>query len=140
LIKACFVFVSVAIALVAWTAGCAASANGPDARLGREFSLSVGESRRIQGEDLTVKFLEVTSDSRCPSKVTCIWAGEVEALVELAHSGSLSQVALTKPGLTDDAGNQVFKEYRLTFDVTPYPEAGRQISKDEYRLRLTVSK
>ncbi|MBM2831273.1 MAG: hypothetical protein HW414_325 [Dehalococcoidia bacterium] len=42
--------------------------------------------------------------------------------------------------MTYDAGNQVFKEYRLTFHVAPYPEAGRQISKDEYRLRLTVSK
>ncbi|MBM2831274.1 MAG: hypothetical protein HW414_326 [Dehalococcoidia bacterium] len=95
--KACLAFVPVALALVAWTAGCAAAANGPDTRLGQEFSLSVGQSRRIQGEELTVKFLEVASDSRCPSKVTCIWAGEVKALVDVAHSGSVNQVVLTQP-------------------------------------------
>ena len=109
--------------------------------LGQEFTLSIGQSALIQGENLAIKFIEVTSDSRCPSDVTCIWAGEVSCLTEVTK-GNLNpyKLVLTQPGLTDQATTQDFDGYEFIFRVDPYPAAGKQITKDEYRLVMTVAK
>jgi len=109
-------------------------------RLNEEFSLSVGQRAGVEGEDLRVQFVDVVADSRCPKGVTCIWAGEVKCLVEVVASGSSERVELTQPGLGGGPSRQAVKGYGLSFAVDPYPEAGKQISRDDYRLRLTVRK
>jgi len=108
--------------------------------LGQEFSLSVGHRAVISGEDLRIEFVDVVTDSRCPKDVVCIWAGEVKCLVELVSSGSAERVELTEPGLTGDTNRQAFKEYQLTFTVTPYPVSTKPIERGDYRLVLTVRK
>src|ERR1044072_8657255 len=53
------------------------------ARLGQEFDLRVGQRAVIRKTNLTLRFVTVPEDSRCPSDVTCVWAGNarVELLV-----------------------------------------------------------
>ena len=129
-----------ALLLMAWLASCSPGQGEARVRLDEEFSLSVGQRVRVEGEDLQMEFLEVVADSRCPKDVTCIWAGEVRCLVELVSSGSSERVELTQPGLTGDSNRQAFKGYELSFTVTPYPEAGKPIPRGDYRLILTVRK
>jgi hypothetical protein len=121
----------------------ASSCSGSDdvqARLNEEFCLSIGQHAFVTGEDLVVSFAEVTEDSRCPSNVTCVWAGRVSCVVELSHAGSSYQVTLTEPGLTSEYAREEYEGYELAFHVTPYPEAGRNIANDTYRLHLIISK
>jgi len=110
------------------------------ADLGQEFTLSIGQTAVVRGENLRITFLEVLEDSRCPKNVTCIWAGRVRCLVEITDKDGSQEVELTEPGLTDKSTGQIYQGYQLTFRVQPYPEAGREISAEEYRLLLTVSK
>jgi len=117
---------------------CVGGIGGTRARLGEEFSLSVGQSVVIAGEDLGIKFVEVSEDSRCPKGATCVWEGRVAALVEISADGSSQQLELTEPGLTDAPARETFKEYEITYKVEPYPEVGKEISADEYRLLITV--
>ena len=118
---------------------CVGGIGGTRARLGEEFSLSVGQSVVIVEEDLGIKFVEVSEDSRCPKGATCVWEGRVAALVEISADGSPQQLELTEPGLTDAPARETFKEYEITYKVEPYPEVGKEISADEYHLRITVS-
>lgn len=128
------------ITVVLLLAGCAANGD-VEARLGEEFSLSIGQTARITGENLQITFEEVTEDSRCAKDVTCIWEGQVRAAVQITDSDSQDKITLTQPGLTDQSAGEIYHEYRLSFKVEPYPEeAGRLISADEYRLLLTISK
>lgn len=107
---------------------------------GQEFSLSIGQSAVITGESLKIKFERVTEDSRCPRNVTCIWAGQVVCAILVQRGTSSDTVLLTQPGLSDQAGQPGYKGYQLLFRVEPYPEAGRKIADDEYRLLMTVKK
>jgi hypothetical protein len=109
-------------------------------RLNEGFSLSIGQRASVTGEDLAVSFEEVTEDSRCPSDVTCVWAGRVSCVVELTHAGSSDRVTLTEPGLTSEYTREEYEEYEVAFHVTPYPEAGKKIANDAYRLHLIISK
>lgn len=108
--------------------------------LNEELCLSIGQHASVTEEDLAVTFKEVTEDSRCPSDVTCVWAGRVSCLVELTHAGSSHRMTLTEPGLTSEYTREEYEEYELAFHVTPYPEAGKKIADDTYRLHLIISK
>ena len=102
--------------------------------------MSIRQRAFIAGENLEVRFKEVIEDSRCPRGVTCIWAGRVSCVIELAHTGSSYRMVLTEPGLTDEYARERSEGYELAFHVTPYPEAGKKIAKDTYRLHLIISK
>jgi hypothetical protein len=47
---------------------------------------------------------------------------------------------LTKPRPTDQPDANTYKQYEFISQVQPYPELGKQISKDDYRLFLIVRK
>ncbi len=110
-----------------------------DAKTGEEFSLSVGQSVEITGEDLKITFTEVSGDSRCPSDVVCVWAGEVTCLMKIEAGGVKSDVEFVQSGGTDSYSRMDFGNYRYTFKVEPYPVSGQEISDSEYRLLLTVN-
>ena len=119
-------------------AGCGSGAS--KVALGEEFSLKIGESAVISGEDLEIMFLEVLEDSRCPKNVECVWAGRARSLVEVKTNDSTENVELTDPGLTDPPNQLTYHEYQIMFYLLPYPEDPDDIISGEYRLRLTISK
>lgn len=61
------------------------SGGGPE--LGREFTIERGREVEIAGEGLTVRFVSVVSDSRCPKGAECIWEGYARILVRLGKEG-----------------------------------------------------
>lgn len=110
------------------------------ADLGQEFTLSIGQSARIEGESLQVSFEEVLEDSRCPTGATCIWEGRVSIAVEITDNESPYRMVLIQSGMSDQYASETYKEYQFTFKVNPYPELGTEIATGDYRLLLTVSK
>ena len=136
----CTLYTVAILAILFTTFGCGGGFSKILAGINEEFVLCVGQRVSISGEDLEVKFKDVIGDSRCPSNVTCVWAGQVICMVELKHGGSSSQMALTDSGLTSEYSKETYERYRLAFQVTPYPVAGQKIAKDEYRLHLIVVK
>jgi len=110
-------------------------------KMGEEFSLSIGETASIKGEQLQIRFLEISEDSRCPRNVTCIWEGRAVAVIEIFQGDTSQQIMLIEQGLSESSAKEQFGEYEFRFRVLPYPgEAEVQISPDEYRLVLTVNK
>lgn len=119
--------------------GCTAQTDDITAYLGQEVELEIGQSVSVE-EEIKVKFIEVVNDSRCAKGTTCIWQGEVTCIVEITYLESLHRKILTQPGLTQEPSSVVFKEYSITFNVKPYPELGKDIKTDEYRLQLVIEK
>ena len=128
----------VAMAAILLLAACSRQACETNARLGQEFSLMPGQSASIIGEPLKIRFLKVVNDSRCPTGVTCIWEGQVTCLVEITYTGSQNRMTLTQPG--SGQGIADFNEYDIEFEVQPYPEAGKRIAKQDYRLQMVINK
>jgi hypothetical protein len=131
------VYLTVIVAILS-LAACSPQPNEINTKLGEEFSLMPGQSASIIGEPLAIRFLEVVNDSRCPTGVTCIWEGEVTCLVEITYEDSQNRMTLTQPG--SGQGRADFEEYGIDFQVQPYPEAGKQIAKQDYRLQLVIDK
>jgi hypothetical protein len=128
------------LAIVLLLSSCIGSVDEGKARLGEEFSLPIGQSVVITGEDLDIKFVEVSEDSRCPKDVTCIWEGRVTAVVEISTGGSSQQLNLSQHGLTDAPAREKYAGYELTYEVEPYPKKAEvDITSDEYRLIIVVN-
>lgn len=111
------------------------SAPAPQAAsLNQEIQLAPGEQAAYQQQGLSVEFVRVVDDSRCPSDVTCVWAGEVKVqLSTRVNSAEAVQHEIT-------AGQQAtVGELRLAVvKVQPDPISTRQISPEEYRVTLKV--
>jgi hypothetical protein len=135
-----FLWLSAITMLVLPLAACGNAPPQVQADLGQEFSLSIGQTAVIRGQALQITFDDVIEDSRCPSDVTCIWAGRVSCIIKLTEGSSHYRMVLTESGLTDQYASETYKEYQLAFQVRPYPEAGQSIQRDAYRLQLIVSK
>jgi hypothetical protein len=67
---------------------------------GRESTLSIGQTVTISGEGLKITFLDVISDSRCPSGVTCIMGSEVVCAVRIEEGTQTSIVDFIQSGNT----------------------------------------
>jgi len=132
------VWLSITVALLVPLAGCSEPA-ADEVSLDTEFTLAVGQSVVVAGENLSIEFVEVVSDSRCPKGATCIWAGEASCLIELTASDSTFRKVLTQPGPSSPSTATV-AGYEITFDILPYPELGKQIAAKDYRLQMVVSK
>jgi hypothetical protein len=118
--------------------GCQNAGGRIQASLDSEFSLAVGQTAELRGEQLTIQFVEVQGDSRCPRGATCIWQGQVSSVLQISADADSARIVLTEPGLSDRYGKGTYKEYEITSHVLPYPEMGRKIASGEYRLLLTV--
>ena len=127
------------VILVLSLSGCACRSNEVEVSLDERFSLCLGETAVIIGENLKIKFVEVVEDSRCPRNAQCIWAGEVIVDMEINDNGNLEKTVWTEPGLTYQPVEETYKEYHIAFHVKPYPEPGNETA-EEYRLQLIISK
>ena len=90
--------------------------------------------------DVTLEFLEVLEDSRCPKDVTCVWAGQAKVLVQVTEAGKSSQqVELLFGGNKD---NLLFasEEFNLKgISLSPYPTS-ETVGKLEYALLVSEVK
>lgn len=120
-------------------AGCAGNAAAVKAAVGESFAIGIGQTAEIKGEDMTITFKEMIGDSRCPTGVTCIWAGVASASVTIVYKGTTYSLALNQPGHTSPV-KEAFFDYTLAFDISPYPTANQEIARKDYRITMTVSK
>jgi hypothetical protein len=102
--------------------------------------VGVGKTVPLPGTSVTVTFVRVRDDSRCPTGVTCIWEGD--AVVELRVQNGADE-----PLRVDLHANPRFERQASALGVTislerldPYPEADEPIAPGAYRLTLKFAK
>lgn len=106
---------------------------------GRQFDLSVGQQAQIQGTSVSVRFAGVGEDSRCPSDVQCVWAGN--AAVQLSLTSSQESSADVKLNTTLDPKSVQYGGYTIQLvGVKPVPKSGTKIPAAEYIATLEATK
>jgi len=109
-------------------------AESQDPKLGEEFDLAYGQFTQIHAEDISIKFLDVAGDSRCPTGVVCVWEGNAEIIL-LVNSDTLSINTTLEPKIID------YKPYTVELiSVLPYPKWNEQIALEDYLIRLMVTR
>jgi len=146
-LRSCLIFLGL-ICFVLFGSASAADGNTKPkattqvARLGRAFKLRAGRQVTLKGERLRIRFAAVTGDSRCPSDVTCVWAGNAAVHLDVTTNGR-SEESLTLntgkgPSLANEAKYQGYKVKLV--DLSPYPRSDQKIAAADYVVTLLVSK
>lgn len=100
--------------------------------------INTGEVLKFGGK--AVKFKKVISDSRCPTGVTCIWAGEAKILIEFFENGKSQGERLirnTKVPIAEFFNSDILNIRGFT--LSPYPNVDKRINPEEYRISLRIS-
>jgi len=107
-----------------------------------QFQLKVNQTTSLESDNIKVKFLNVTEDSRCPSGVTCVWQGQVKIFVNiLENNQDLGDFSLTSRAGDKNLATQVFDGYSIqVVKVEPYPTSGKKISLLDYVATFVISK
>jgi hypothetical protein len=100
--------------------------------------LAAGQRGSVDDGRLTIDFLRVAADSRCPSTANCVWAGDAAAELRLTASREARTVTVhttTEPRRASHGGYDV-----ALVHVEPYPDGHRPIAPAEYVAVLEVTR
>lgn len=104
----------------------------------REFDISAGQEAHVQGTAIVVRFRSVSNDSRCPSDVQCVWAGNAVVGLTLSQGdGPTTEASLNttlEPQLTKFAGHTI-----KLVGLKPVPQSGKPIANGAYVATLEVN-
>jgi len=114
------------------------SPSGPTARLDENFVLAPGESARVTGADVSVRFVAVQNDSRCPADAVCIQGGDAIVSVEVLPSTGGAQTYDLHTANSQPVGHGDVSIALV--ELTPYPFASRPTQPGDYRATLRVTR
>ncbi len=84
------------------------------------ISVPIGEQKVTTKGKITVKFIEVLEDSRCPPNVNCIWAGNARVKISLKSGKKAAKTFELNSTLEPRV--VVFDCYEISFGgLTPHP-------------------
>lgn len=107
--------------------------------LGEEFKIKHGQEAVVRGEKLRITFRSVLGDSRCPSGVACIWAGNGAVVIEVARKNK-QQIVATLNTLMEPK-EIVYKGFKIKLvALSPYPKVNEPIDPKDYEATLVVTK
>ena len=109
--------------LAALLAACAATTEPGSASLDRDFQVREGEQVAVDGDRLTIRFQDVTEDSRCAVDVQCVWAGEAVVVLRLSEAGREPAEVTLRTTEGKHAGT--YGGYRVALrNLDPKPRSG----------------
>ncbi|MDQ3221356.1 MAG: hypothetical protein M3Q26_11540 [Acidobacteriota bacterium] len=109
-----------------------------EAQTVREVKVLIGNTKNIVPKKLSLKFLSLVEDSRCPTDTKCIWAGNAKIKIQLSKPGKpIKTFELnTNPGNTT-----IFEGYKFKLKaLTPHPATNIRINRNGYVATISVIK
>jgi len=102
-----------------------------------------GETVVLKG--ISIKFMEVVEDSRCPEGVDCIWAGRVIVKAKVTANGKTEEKLLTfgevRPG--EEKNTNLYNSANFAINgltVKPYPTQENASNTKNYVLLICEEK
>ncbi|MCB0466259.1 MAG: hypothetical protein KDC78_11410 [Aequorivita sp.] len=110
-----------------------------------KIAVKVPKGETIILKGISIKFLEVLEDSRCPEGVTCIWAGRAIVKVEVTSNGKTEEKTLTfgetRPGEEKNTNLFNSKEFAINgLKLNPYPTSENTGKDKNYTLLVCEEK
>ncbi len=102
-------------------------------------ALAVKGKKKFVRSKITVEFLSVLEDSRCPTGVNCVWAGNAKISVRVRRNGTAAKTIELNTGGGDQSA--VYEGFTIALaKLTPHPRANAAPDPKSYRASITVSR
>lgn len=107
--------------------------------LGKEFNIKKGQEVVVRAEKLSITFKSVSSDSRCPTGVQCVWGGNAAIEIEVSKGKTAPLVATLNTSLEPKGIDYRGFKVRLVA-LNPYPKVNQPNDPKHYEASLIVMK
>ncbi len=99
-------------------------------------TLKTGQQKTAKMSGLKIKFLGVTEDSRCPTDVECIWAGNAKLQFRITGEQGTKDYAFNST--IGQRGDQV-GVWAVSIDtLEPVPHSKKKIAANAYCVKLQI--
>lgn len=105
----------------------------------QDFDLAPGATATIDGGALTLTFDRVAADSRCPTGVQCVWAGNGAVVLTVAPSSASKNSVTLNTMLPPHAATAAPYQISLV-GLAPYPKQGSTIPSASYIATLRITR
>ena len=129
--------VLLALSCLPWATGCDEAPSGPTVPLTVPFTLAPGQSASIADASLSVQFVRVSSDSRCPADVVCIQAGDAVVQVRVTGGGTVDYELHTNDQTRSSVAHGAVRIELVRLE--PYPFSNSAIDPASYRATLVLT-
>ena len=110
-----------------------------EAVLNVPFSLAAGQTAVLAGEHLSVTFVRVLDDTRCPLDAVCVLAGDATMSVRAQQEGIAAKaLSLTLLGNLQGVAYEGFAFHAQ--QLMPGQLSGQTIPPEDYSVRLLVDR
>ena len=98
--------------------GSDSSSMPSSAELGQEYVIGFGET--IHVDSLSLEFTTLAEESRCPTRVTCVWEGNARILITATRGSATSVLELNTSNRFPTSA--VFEDHLISLrSLHPYP-------------------
>jgi hypothetical protein len=122
--------------ILIFACGSLLQANG---RTNEQFKLQVNGQKTITKDKLTIKFISVVEDSRCPKDANCIWTGNAKIQLKLKKKNGVWETFKLN---TDVEKREIrFGGYAIKIvGLTPTPKTNIRINRNGYVATFSITK
>lgn len=101
--------------------------------------IQINKEKKLARSKLTIKFLELVEDSRCPTDTQCIWAGNAKIKIQIRKNGRDAKTVELNTNL--DAQSTTVAGYKIELTgLTPQPRSNIRINRNGYVATFRVTR
>lgn len=123
--------------------GCQAEEPCQNFPLEEPIEIYLGETISHCEENISLTFVELISDSRCPANANCIWQGMIEVKIAVVIEGKESTFQLSsEPNYGSKLPRtQELEGYQITLEnAFPYPVIGQKVNDKDRIVVISIQK
>lgn len=109
-----------------------------EAQTTQKLKVQIHKQKRFSRSNLTVKFVSLVEDSRCPIGTNCIWAGNAKIKIEVGKGRKKETFEINT-----DLGPKgaTYDGYQIELlSLTPEPKENIRINRNGYIATFAVSR
>ena len=109
------------------------------AQKNEQLKLKINEQKTVENRKLTIKFVSVLEDSRCPEGVNCVWSGNAKIKIKLKNADAAWKTFELNTNI--EKKEISFEGYVIKIaELTPTPQINPKIDENSYVVAFTVGK
>jgi hypothetical protein len=105
----------------------------------KRVQIAKGQERAVQGSGTKIKFVEIIEDSRCPTDVNCVWAGNAKIKIEVRVRRGQPRVFELNSALAPKVVSYAGYDFKLV-SLAPQLRSNVRINPDKYVVTIEVKK
>ena len=110
-----------------------------EAKTEKQIKVQINSQKNVPRTKMTIKFVSLVEDSRCPEGVNCIQAGNAKIKVTVKIRGAESKTFELNTNLGPKG--ETFEGYAINLvNVTPAPKDNVRINRNAYTATFSISR